>query len=55
VAGAADKVRILYRRVFSRDPDPAEMDLALSFLEKSGTWNEYAQALLGSSEVIFLQ
>jgi hypothetical protein len=30
------KVRILYRRALTRDPDPQEMDLALSYLHEAG-------------------
>ncbi len=61
VTEASEKVRMLYRSVFSRDPSPKETDLALSFLAKGREpfghepWNEYAQALLGSNELIFLQ
>ncbi len=57
----SERVRTLYRRVFSRDPTPKEADLGLSFLAKGREqfghepWNEYAQALLGSNEPIFLQ
>ncbi len=56
-----DRVRFLYRRVFARDPKPKELDLGLSFLAKAKqqlsreAWPEYTQALLGSSEFIFLQ
>ena len=60
-ANDAERVRFLYRRVFARDPRPKELDLALSFLEKGRqrmsreVWPEYAQALLGSNEFLFLE
>ena len=53
----SEKVRFLYTRVFARDPKPKEVDLGLSFLAKAKeqAWPEYAQALLATSEFIFLQ
>src|SRR5262249_40195013 len=60
-AGESDRVRFLYRRVFSRDPKPPEVDRAGSFLSKAKqqmgreAWPEYAQALLGTNEFIYLQ
>ena len=51
-----EKVRYLYNRVFARDPKPKEVDLGLSFLAKAhDAWPEYAQALLATSEFMFLQ
>jgi hypothetical protein len=47
----ARRVRELYRRVLSRDPDAAELGLAARFLEK-GTLAEYAQVLLSTNEEI---
>jgi hypothetical protein len=58
---SSEKVRYLYTRVFGRDPKPNEVDLGLSFLAKAKqqmgreAWPEYAQALLGTSEFMFLQ
>jgi hypothetical protein len=49
---AAAKIRAMYRRVVARDPDAAELDLAMSYLNGS-TLAQYAQALLSSNEVIF--
>jgi len=46
------KVIDLFRRVLSRDPKPAEIDLALDYL-KNGTLAEYAQVLLSTNEEIF--
>jgi hypothetical protein len=58
-AGATDDapdrtlmVRAMYRRVLARDPSAKELDLAASYL-KGSTLQQYAQALLSSSEVIF--
>lgn len=48
----AAKLRSLYRRVLARDPDPEEMDLALSYLNKA-TLAQYAQVLLSTNEEIF--
>ncbi len=52
------KVRILYRRVFARDPSPKEVDLAASFLASHTVaapeaMTDYTQALLGANEFIF--
>jgi hypothetical protein len=38
--------------VLARDPDPEEMDLALSYLNKA-TLAQYAQVLLSTNEEIF--
>ncbi len=46
------KVRAMYRRLFQRDPDPKELDLALSYLDKAPP-EQYAQALLATNEEIF--
>jgi hypothetical protein len=46
------KVIHLFRSVLSRDPKPAEIDLALSYLN-NGTIAEYAQVLLSTNEEIF--
>jgi hypothetical protein len=48
----AAKVRLLYRKVLSRDPSPKELDLALSYLA-DGTIEQYAQVLLSTNEEIF--
>ncbi len=49
---SAATVRALYRRVLARDPNPKEIDLAISYLN-GATLQQYAQALLSSNEVIF--
>jgi hypothetical protein len=48
----AAKMRILYRKILSRDPTPRELDLALSYLS-DGTVEQYAQVLLSTNEEIF--
>jgi hypothetical protein len=55
VSGAAElpeKIRDMYRFAVNRNPTPAEVDTALSYLDK-GTLAQFAQALLASNEVIF--
>ena len=47
-----EKIRSLYRRIFSRDPSPKELDLGLSYLE-GASMRQYAQALLSTNEFIF--
>ncbi len=44
-------IREAYRLLFSRDPLDSEVTIGLEFLQKSGgSWPQYAQALLSSSE-----
>lgn len=50
--GDAAKVRMLYRKVLSRDASPKELDLAMSFLP-TGSLDQYAQILLSTNEEIF--
>jgi len=54
VESPAERIRAIYRHALARDPLPRETDLGLSFLQE-GKWNEYAQALLASNELAFLQ
>ena len=57
----SEKIRALYRRVLGRDPKPKEADLALNFVGRSERrpdakpWEEYAQALLGTSELQYFR
>ncbi|MBS1835770.1 MAG: DUF1553 domain-containing protein, partial [Acidobacteria bacterium] len=52
--GHPDRLRELFRRVLSRDPSPKELDLAQSYLATPGaTFDQYAQVLLSTNEVIF--
>jgi hypothetical protein len=48
------KLRSLYRKVLSRDPNAKELDLGLGYLSQ-GTIEQYAQVLLSSNEEIFWQ
>lgn len=58
-AGEA-RIRALYRRVLSRDPEAREIDLAIGYLERRSAelerepWDEYAHGLLASNEISFL-
>ena len=53
-----DAVALAYARLFQRAPTDREREIAVAFLEtpsEEGTpWTEYAQALLGSNEFLFL-
>ena len=57
-AGADDKARIAaaYRRLYGRAVTPRELQLGLQFLAKGGeaAWPLYAQALLSSNELLFV-
>ena len=58
IEGAGDeagRVALAYRILYSRAPRPEEVRLALEFVraEKDG-WARYAQALLGSNELLFV-
>ncbi len=44
------KIVQAYRLLFGRPPTKPETGLGLDFLQKSGAWQQYAQALLSSSE-----
>ena len=48
----ASRIRILYRKVLSRDAGEGEVTLALNYL-KQGTFEQYAQLLLATNEEIF--
>ena len=47
-----ERIQLLYTTILGREADGAEIDLALSYLDKAD-WASYTQALLGSSEFIF--
>jgi hypothetical protein len=54
------RVRTLYRKILSRDPNAHEMDLAVAFLDhpadpevKQPLLEQYAQILLSTNEEIF--
>jgi hypothetical protein len=49
----ASRIRQMYRTLFGRDPDAAELRLGLDFLKRDA-WRNYAQALLSSNEFLFV-
>ena len=53
-----DPVALAYARLFQRAPTDRDCELAAAFLaapgEQEAPWTEYAQALLGSNEFLFL-
>jgi hypothetical protein len=56
---ADEAVRKAYQLVFGREPDAGESALALEFLEKPGSslplrWEQYAQVLLASNELLYV-
>jgi hypothetical protein len=50
--GGAEQIAMLYRRLLSRTPTPAELTRALQYLQH-GTLERYAQVLLATNEEIF--
>lgn len=58
ISGVEARVKQAYRRLFQRHPSEREMETARDFLEghenDSRAWTQYAQALLGSNEFLFL-
>jgi uncharacterized protein DUF1553/uncharacterized protein DUF1549/cytochrome c len=48
----SEKIRILYRKILSRDPSAAELDRGVRYLS-NGTTAQYAQILLSVNEEIF--
>ena len=56
-AAPTDPARIsaAYRALFQRDPAPDELKIGLEYLKSPGaTWPRYAQALLSSNELLFI-
>ncbi len=49
-AADEDRIRLAYRLLYARTPKPAEVQMGLDFLARSGSWPQYAQVLLSSSE-----
>jgi hypothetical protein len=57
------RVAILYRFVLAREPEPAEIKLAFGFLDEASVpnddkltpWEQYAQILLLTNEVMFVE
>ena len=49
---AAARVRSLYHRILSRDPEPAELKVGLGYLN-GATVEQFAQVLLATNEEMF--
>jgi cytochrome c553 len=52
------RIRKVYQQLYSRTPDPAEIDLGMQWLGESPTpeaWRQYAQVLLSAHELIQIQ
>jgi hypothetical protein len=58
--GVAGQVQLAYSLLFDRSPSDRELALALNFLEESGgeatseRWQQYAEVLLASNELMFV-
>jgi hypothetical protein len=52
----ATRVKTMYQWLFGREPTTAELELANHFLQDGSvaSWQQYAQALLGSNEFAFI-
>jgi mono/diheme cytochrome c family protein len=51
----AARIRSAYRLLYQREASAEEIELGLAYLKSSGgTWPRYAQALLGSNELVFV-
>jgi hypothetical protein len=53
------RVKQIYERLFARQPDRAEMRVALDFLRRPETpgmtrWEQYAQMLLALNEMLYV-
>jgi hypothetical protein len=48
------KIHEAYHRLFQREPSAREHELGLAFLQGGGTWPAYAQVLLTSNEILYL-
>jgi hypothetical protein len=59
IADGGKRIGAMYRRTFGRDATQSEIDLGLAFLKQRNAeigrepWEEYAQVLLGSNELIY--
>jgi len=53
-----DRIKKVYRQLYSRSPDPAEIELGTQWLGDKPTpkgWQQYAQVLLSAHELIQIQ
>ena len=48
------KLRDAYQRLFQREPTARERELGLAYLREGGSWERYAQVLLTSNELLYL-
>lgn len=48
------RVRWLYQRLYGRDPEPGEVDLALKFVHSDDLWQQLAHAMLASNEFMYV-
>ncbi len=49
----ADRIRAMYRVVFHREPEKAEITAGVNFIDQGGDWPGYARILLSSNEFVF--
>ncbi len=48
-----DRIRAMYRSLFGRVPDDAELKAGMQYIEESKDWASYARVLLSSNEFLF--
>lgn len=53
-----DRIRLMYRRAYSREPRSEELDMALKYLsggdkDEKSRWNQLAHVLLAANEFVF--
>ena len=54
----SDRIRHVYQQLYSRPPEPAEIELGTQWLGENPspeTWHQYAQVLLSAHELIQIQ
>jgi hypothetical protein len=63
LASSSERIRFAYATIFGRDPEPAELELALEYTSTAGsddaeadrtTWQRYIQALFLTNEFVFI-
>ena len=57
VDDAQTNIITLYRRLLARDPTSSELELGQTFVENCNdvdAWQQYAQVLLASNEMMFI-
>ena len=56
-----DRIKHAYQLLYARDPEPAELEIGLSFVSAASdgsglsSWDRYAQVLLSSNEFMFVR